>query len=431
MTSPPAQTAADARTFTMLVARQLDTATTGNGAYLLVLLRAARQAGLRIRIVFAPRRSFGNRPWMAVHPVFADIADEIVVPGARRRGDKWWSTSPIVWGRFAVRTAQEALRRLKLDLGPLTRINSLLGATLGQREARELAAIADATPGDVMVAEYSSLGPVLPLVRRHPRKCVLMHDLFSLRAAAFRARGERPDHVEITLEQEAARVADADGLFYASANEMARIAPLLPKARHIWLRPDAPDFGAVPANDAAPAHALFLGTRHAGNTDALKHLIDDIWPLVRAKAPTAELWVAGSAIEALAPAQVHAPGVKALGRVERLADLGGERAIGLAPTRLASGVSIKVAEYLCLGMSCIAYPVALEGFGDALDDLVDTVDGPQAFADHLLRLLSDPALRQQRAQRASAEIRGRLGNAEAVAYLGGEPPAASRQRAAG
>ena len=111
------------------------------------------------------------------------------------------------------------------------------------------------------------------------------------------------------------------------------------------------------------------------------------------------------------------PGVRALGRVGDLASIGGPASIGLAPTRIASGVSIKVAEYLRLGMPCIAYPVALEGFGRALDDLADTVEGPDAFAARLADLLDDDAGRLKRSQKARDQIGARLDNEELAAVF--------------
>jgi hypothetical protein len=109
--------------------------------------------------------------------------------------------------------------------------------------------------------------------------------------------------------------------------------------------------------------------------------------------------------------------VKPLGRVEKLETIGGASSIGLAPTRFASGVSIKVAEYLRLGMACVAYPVALEGFGSELSDLVDVVEGPDAFAARVVALMRDDALRAERAARGYAEAGKRLDNAEVVDYL--------------
>jgi hypothetical protein len=399
----------------MLVARQLDSMTTGNGSYLMVFLRSVRRADLKVRLVFAPRRAFGNRPWFSIHPDFASVASEIVTPQSVRLGKLYWSLSPAVWGRFVIRLGQETLRRAGLRIGSLTHIRSLLGAPLSEAEATELAAVSDAHPAAVVTAEYSSLGPVLLKLKTPARKAVLLHDLFSHRAASFRARGEEPDHEDMTEADEANHVSAADTLVYASANEMAQFRLYNPQAAHVWLRPEVPDYPL--ANDNAPPRAVFLGTRHAGNTDALKHLIDEVWPLVRERSPSASLWVAGSACEGLSPAQKSAPGVRIMGRVHDLPSIGGASSVGLAPTRIASGVSIKVAEYLRLGMPCIAYRVALDGFGSELDDLVDVADGPRTMADRIVALLSNDLERNQRSELGRSGAAKRLDNREIVSIL--------------
>ena len=46
------------KTMTLLVQRQLDAITTGNGAFLETFLRTAKAAGFRVRIVFAPSHPF-------------------------------------------------------------------------------------------------------------------------------------------------------------------------------------------------------------------------------------------------------------------------------------------------------------------------------------------------------------------------------------
>jgi hypothetical protein len=401
--------------FNMLVARQLDDAGTGNAAYLAVLLRAAQRAGMTVRIVFSPRRAFSNRPWLKLHPLFAGLADELCWPQSVKAGATYWSLSPSVWGRFAVRLVQEAARRIGLKLGDLTYVHSPLADPLPPGEAEDLARACDLRPGAIACAEYSALGAMLPLLKRQKRRGVLMHDLFSLRALNFRDSTAPSNFTPITLEQEAGFVREADVLFYASVNERTALAALAPKPKHLWLRPEVPEYPAAPAVGAP--HAVFLGTRHAGNTDALRHLVDDIWPRVRAAEPQAELWVAGSICADLTPAQASAPGVKLLGRVDNLASIGGASSIGLAPTRFASGVSIKVAEYLRLGMACVAYPLALDGFGAELDDLVDVASTPEAFADRVVALMRDDAGRTSRAARGFAEAPGRLDNSEVLDYL--------------
>jgi len=399
----------------MLVARQLDTIATGNGAFLMVFLRAVRKAGLSPRLVLAPRRSFGNRPWVRIHDGFQTIASEIVWPQSIRLKGAYWSLSPLVWARFAVRLVQEGLLRPQIDLGPLTRIHSPLGDELSDTEAATLAKASDAAASALVIAEYSPLGPVLRRLRHPSATGVFVHDLFSLRTEAFRARGETPDYTPMTFEREVELVEDADALFFASANERDRIGPSVPKAKLVWVRPEVPEYAPAPAGGAP--RCVFLGTRHAGNTDAMKHLIADIWPLVRAALPDAELWIAGSTCKELTPEEASAPGVRPLGRVEDLATLGGADSIGLAPTRIASGVSIKVAEYLRLGMACVAYPVALEGFGAELDGLVDVETDATSFADRIVTLLGDAQSRRQRSETGMTEAPLRLDNQPLVESL--------------
>ncbi len=396
----------------LIVARQLDDMNAGNTAYLLVLLRTMRRGGLSVRVVFAPRRSFGNRPFMRIHPQVQAEIGEVVCPQSLRIGGVYISLSPTVWGRFIIRLLREARRRT----GGHVPIRSLLSAPLDLTEASSLASASDRHACALVIAEYSNLAPVLDLMKSGAVKSVFLHDLFSLRAQAFRARGEAPDHADISLEEEAAWVRPADVQIYASANELAALSPLTPGARGVWMRPDVPDYPDVRTDDVTP-RAVFLGTRHAGNTDALRHLLDDIWPRVLARRPEAQLWIAGSTCSVMTPDDLTRPGVRALGRVGDLASIGGPASIGLAPTRIASGVSIKVAEYLRLGMPCIAYPVALEGFGRALDDLADTVEGPDAFAARLADLLDDDAGRSKRSQKARDQIGARLDNEELAAVF--------------
>jgi hypothetical protein len=268
---------------------------------------------------------------------------------------------------------------------------------------------------DIVVAEYSSLGPLLVDLASVPNRAVLLHDLFSLRAEQFRANGIAPDFTEVSREEEAQRCRASTVNFYASNNELHVLSPLLPGAKSIWLRPEPPVHKVQESE--APPHAVFLGTRHAGNSDALKHLIDDIWPRVLEARPDAVLKVAGSICAELTPEQAATQGVEKLGRVASLTSISGSRAIGLAPTRLASGVSIKVAEYLILGMPCVVYPVALEGFLDVLDDLVVVADGPQAYADRVVELLADAVQRERMSAKGLAATPERLSNGELIDFI--------------
>lgn len=395
----------------IFVQRQLENLRSGNGAYLEMFLTAAQAAGARTRIVFAPWRSFGNRPWAHFHPRFEALSDSVVWPRTIRIGRTYLSLSGRVWWRFAVRLIKATKRRLGLP----AKVYSFLGTPLESDESSVVASICNAGSATLCVAEYSSLAPVLKQLSDDKLKGVLMHDLFSDRAARFRANGLEPDFLEISQDTEAVWAEDADVAFYASANEMASFNPRLPRAHGLWLRPTPPQHAVSAKN--GPVRVVFLGTQHAGNKDALCHFIDDIWPRVHRADPDVEFWVAGSIGTDPDVERRRGPGIKLLGRVNDLADIGGACSIGVAPTRLATGVSIKVAEYLMLGMPTVVYSLALEGFGDTLSDLIDSADLPVEFADAVLALIDDAPKRAARSRDSARIAAERLNNKEVVTWL--------------
>lgn len=407
--SPPAGSARPV--MDVLVQRQLDNMSTGNGAYLETFLRMVGRAGMDVRLVFAPYQSFGNRPWASIHPRLLSLTSEVAWPRAVKLGSRYWSLSPRIYARFAVRLVKEAARRLGANIV----IPSYLGKEISVAEAQIVARACDAKPGAITLAEYSSMGPALKLLNSNTLHACLMHDLLSDRAERFRAGGQVIDFDETSLETEIDWLSSCHLIFFASANELAKVKRHLPGAGMAWVPPDAPDY--QPTEDTGKPRVVFIGTVHGGNTEAINHFLDDVWPSLNAKAPGLELQIAGSIGRTLTPARAALPNVKVLGRVDSLESLGGANAIGIAPTRFATGVSIKVAEYLLLGMPTVAYPLALEGFGDVLDDLVVTASGPATLEKAILDLASDRPKRKELSEKARAEARGRLSHDAAIELI--------------
>jgi hypothetical protein len=395
----------------ILVQRQLDNMSTGNGAYLETFLRMVTRAGMDIRIVFAPLQSFGNRPWASVHPRLGGFAKEILWPGAVKIGSRYWSLSPRTWTRFAIRLGKEAARRLGADIV----IPSYLGKEISDAEATSVARACDANPSAITLAEYSSMGPALKKLKSNTLHACLMHDLLSDRAERFREGGQIIDFDETSLETEIDWLSSCNLIFFISANELAKVKRHLPDAQMVWVPPDAPDYQAT--EDTGAPRLVFIGTVHGGNTEAINHFLDDVWPGIQSKAPALELQIAGSIGKTLTPARAALPGVKVLGRVDSLESLGGANAIGIAPTRFATGTSIKVAEYLLLGMPTVTYPLALEGFGNVLDDLVVIATGPADLETEILDLASNPARRLSLSENARAHARARLSHDDAIAQI--------------
>ena len=256
---------------------------------------------------------------------------------------------------------------------------------------------------------------VLDQLKQPTRKGVFVHDVLWSRAQRYREKGLEFDFYETSETEECEWVKSADFFVHASANEMGFFPPAFPAENMVWLRPVPPEFGELPSE--GKPQVVFLGTTHAGNVDALNHFLTDIWPIILKRQPDAEIKVAGSVGDAIEPALKKSPNMTLLGRVERLEDIGGSHAIGIAPTRLATGVSIKVAEYLMLGMPVVAYPLAMEGFGGRLDGMVEVAGTPDSFADTVIRLLNDKNERERLSDGAPARTREILSNREVADFL--------------
>jgi hypothetical protein len=363
--------------------RRLDNALSGSTALLRVFVDAARQHGLATRLYVASSSAFSNRPWGRVHKIFRGAG--VVWPRTLKLGELYIATQPMVWLRFARRLGLALARAVGLRV----RIDSNLSEIPNASELAGLAAAVRAGGARAVMVEYSSLGPLLAQLEDIPHRLLLMHDLFSARAARFRAAGAAPDHIEISLEEEASRCTSATAICHASLAERDIFAALLPNARHLWLKPTVRVRRDM-VRTRAP-FACFIGSDHAGNRDALRHLLSEIWPGVVAALPEARLVVAGR-IGAIVRA--GAENVETLGVVKDLGEFAGPDCIGVAPIRLGSGLPIKVAEYLSLGMPVATYRVGVEGFGSRLDGAVMAADTPAQFTEALVRLLQSEELRQ-------------------------------------
>ncbi|MEL7283066.1 MAG: glycosyltransferase family 4 protein [Pseudomonadota bacterium] len=282
-------------------------------------------------------------------------------------------------------------------------VASYYARPLPKDEFKIVAKACNENASDIMIAEYSSLAPLFSEVTEPTVKSVLLHDLMAARTEEYKRLGKEPDFLPVTLQQEAEWMSDATLLICASVNEEETLRNEMDNIDTVWLCPDSPSY-EVEFKLETP-RIVFIGTRHFGNTDAINHFIEEIFPLIKEKLPDVECWIVGSTGADVLPENQSVEGIKLLGRVQDLPDIGGVSSVGIAPTRLASGISIKVAEYLALGMTCVAYRKALEGFGAVLDQMTEIAEDPRDFAERTVKLLNDVDARTSQFKTAPDEIR--------------------------
>ncbi len=398
----------------ILLQRQLEAVDTGNGAYAETFLRVLKSAGLTTRIIFSPKFSFGNRPWCSIHPRIGQYIDDVEFPRSVKLGSKFWSLSLIVWWRFFIRLIKAALIKVGIDM----RVQSYLGRRMSSGEERIVAGVWNKDPSPITIAEYSSIAPVLALLNHPTEKGVLMHDLLSDRIKAY---GSDNNRLYIpTREEEADWCKSADIMVWASANEAEIFAPFVPQATNIWLKPEPPVYDEALLEDTSDERrVVFIGTVHPGNIDALNYFLEDIWPVILTKKHDAEFQIVGSIGAVISKDLLRQEGIRVLGRVEHLESIGGPNSLGVAPTRQATGVSIKVMEYLMLEMPCLATPTSLEGFAGALDQYVTIAETPDQIATHVVNFLNGDALKSADNRAQKYEIQKNLSNQDVADLFAG------------
>ncbi|MBV1875514.1 MAG: glycosyltransferase family 4 protein [Cycloclasticus sp.] len=130
--------------------------------------------------------------------------------------------------------------------------------------------------------------------------------------------------------------------------------------------------------------------KHAPNWDAVQYLKSEIWPLIRQKLPTAELFIYGAypppkAIQLNKPKE----GFYIKGRAEEVKEVMQKARVCLAPLRFGAGLKGKLLEAMEFGTPSITTSVGAEAMHDDLPWNGYVVDTPQDIADAAVLLYTD------------------------------------------
>lgn len=129
------------------------------------------------------------------------------------------------------------------------------------------------------------------------------------------------------------------------------------------------------------------------NADALRHFCDDILPRVRALAPATDVRWIGRADKAdreraWAESRVHLTGY-----VDDIRPLVREAACFVVPLRVGGGTRLKILDAWAMGKAVVSTSVGCEGLKAEDGQNILIRDDPQEFAEAVVRVLRDPALR--------------------------------------
>lgn len=161
----------------------------------------------------------------------------------------------------------------------------------------------------------------------------------------------------------------------------------------------------VPRSDIAedPDKILFVGPlTYIANLDGMQWFSREVLPLIVARRPSARVEVAGVPVE-----ESFGEQVRLLGRVDDVRTHLAEAPVSVVPVRLGSGTRYKILEALSMERAVVSTTVGAEGLGVRDREHLLIADEPRAFADAVLELMGDPALRARLGAAGRAHVAAR------------------------
>jgi len=129
------------------------------------------------------------------------------------------------------------------------------------------------------------------------------------------------------------------------------------------------------------------------NVDAAFWLSREIFPAIVRRVPEARLLLVGHDTRHRLRPLADGRRIIATGSVADVAPLVGEAAVSVAPIRADSGTRIKILEALALGVPVVSTTLGAEGLDLVPGREIVLADAPEAFAESVVRLLTDRATR--------------------------------------
>jgi succinoglycan biosynthesis protein ExoO len=370
--------------------------TNGSSTYLIDLVTALRNAGHNITLISPSVATCGRWPFILLRREKL-VFDEVHIRGAWKVSRRLWiAKDPRIALSAASAIAARLASRLGIRIASWDRPAPYAGAEPWHR--KDLLYVAQHAPRTtrLVMADYAFTTPAIPYALvPSARSAVVMHDLLSTRTQRFRAQ-KLSDSV--TAHDEAAEIKllqQADATIAIQKLEAQAIQRMLPD-RRVLLTPHASHAVAAPqAGDRTTV--LFVGSSTAPNVIGLQWFLATVWPEIKKRVLDCQCLVAGSVANSFPKAIA---GVQFLGLVTNLGPLYEQAGVVISPLTIGSGLKIKLIEALGHGKAIVATGASTEGCEDEVIRATLQRDTAQDFADAVVELLSNDALRRTKAAQA-------------------------------
>jgi sugar transferase (PEP-CTERM/EpsH1 system associated) len=231
-----------------------------------------------------------------------------------------------------------------------------------------------------------------------------VHDCFSLLfSRSARRERRRLRRLAIALEARSiARMERSLAVRYGvvitnSSVDEGALRRLMPNGRVVTI-PNGVDceYWTPGSNGHHSRRVVFTGVMDYGpNVDAAQYCADEIFPLVRASVPDAELWLVGADPSPAVRELARREGVHVTGKVDDVRPYVRAASVCVCPIRFGAGIKNKILSALAMAKPVVTTSIGLEGIDARPDRHVLRADTPGEFADAVTRVLGDERLARQ------------------------------------
>lgn len=155
-----------------------------------------------------------------------------------------------------------------------------------------------------------------------------------------------------------------------------------------------------------PGTILFLGSLDwRPNQDALRVMLEEVFPRVRSQVATARLWIVGRyPPDWLRQMAATEAGVELHADVPDVRPFLARAALMAVPLRIGGGSRLKILEALAMATPVVSTEVGAEGLELFPDEHLVSVPGIEPLAEALVKALAQPEVEQARAARGRAAV---------------------------
>ncbi len=153
-----------------------------------------------------------------------------------------------------------------------------------------------------------------------------------------------------------------------------------------------------------PNQLIFSGSfRYHANYEAMFWFISKVYPRILEQVPDVHLIITGDHANLPLPS---APGVTLSGYVDDIKTLIASSWISVAPLQSGGGTRLKILEAMAVGTPVVSTSKGAEGLSSVSGEHILVADTPDAFANQVIRLLKNKALRDQLSVNGKQFVKG-------------------------